>query len=154
MNQWLCFLRQRGMLLPLAVFLLVVLAAMGAFAMRLVVLATASSTQDILGAGAYQAALAGNQWAAYKLYQPDSATPVMQSCPATTTLPINGFSVTVSCTSNAYVDNDTQAVTVYEINSVSTLGTVNTPDYIERQVSLTMSRCIQTIAGIGIVECS
>lgn len=147
-------MRQRGMLLPLAIFLLVVLAAMGAFAMRLVVLAAASSTQDILGAGAYQAALAGNQWAAYQLYQPDSSTPVMQSCPATTTLSINGFSVTVSCSSNAYVDNDTQDVTVYEVTSVATLGTVNTPEYIERQVSLTLSRCIQTIAGIGIVECS
>lgn len=144
---------QGGMLLPVALFLLVVMAAMGAYAMRLVVLANATSSQDIQGARAYQAALAGQQWMAYQLYQPDTSPPAMQSCPATTTLTINGYSVTVSCSSLSEVDRGNQNVNIYEVTSRASRGSANTPEYTERQVTVTLSRCLQTVAAGTTYEC-
>ncbi len=144
---------QKGMLLPVAFFLLVVLAAMGAYAMRLVILANATSGQDISGARAYQAALAGQQWMAYQLFQPDTSPPVMQSCPASTTLTINGYTVTVSCTGLSEVDRGNQIVNIYEVTSRASRGSVNTPEYVERQVTVTLSRCLQAVAAGNAYEC-
>lgn len=145
--------RQSGLLLPVALFLLVVLSALGAYAVRMTVLTTMAAVQDVQGVNAYLAARAGNEWAAYQINQPDLAEPVMQSCPART-LVINGFSVQVSCSSQSYVDNGSQDVQIYQVTSVATKGVAGTADYIERRVSLIISRCIQALAGAGHVECN
>lgn len=60
----------QGFMLPLAIFLLVVLAALGAYAMRLSILTNAGSTQDILSSRAYFAARAGAEWAAMRVMNP------------------------------------------------------------------------------------
>lgn len=147
--------RQSGMLLPVAMFLLVVLSALGAYAVRMTVLTNMAAAQDILAVNAYFAAKAGNDWAAYQIYQPDMAEPTMQSCPSTTTLVINGFSVQVSCASSvSYTDNGDQNVQIYQVTSVATKGTAGTADYVERQVGSTYSRCIQNNAPLARTECN
>lgn len=145
--------RQAGLLLPVALFLLVVLSALGAYAVRMTVLTSMATAQDMLGVNAYLAARAGNEWAAYQINQPDLAEPTMQSCPART-LVINGFTVQVSCSSQSYVDNGSQDVQIYQVTSVATKGVAGTAEYIERRVNLIISRCIQALAGSGHVECN
>jgi MSHA biogenesis protein MshP len=142
---------QRGFLLPLAIFIMVILAGMGVYAMRLTVLANQSTTQDILGTQAYLAARAGYEWAAYQIYRPADTPPVLQNCPANQNLVLNGFNVAVSCVANngtaigsvgGAIDNGSQNISVYEITSTATQGAAGTANYIERVVRLTLSRCV------------
>lgn len=148
-------IRQSGMLLPVAVFLLVVLSALGAYAMRLSVLTNASTAQDILSVQAFMAGKAANEWVSYQIYQPDaSGAPAMQNCPATTSLAINGFNVQIGCSVQAYEDESNQAVNIYHVVSTATMGTVGTAQYVERQVTTTLSRCIETNASGTKTECN
>lgn len=147
--------KQHGLLLPVAVFLLVVLSGMGAFALRLSVLTQAMMSQDILGVQAYMAAKASNEWVSYQLYQPDATgAPTMQACPTTTTLTINGFNVQINCSVQSFEDDSIQAVNVYRVVSIASKGTAGTADYIERQVTATLSRCISTDGYSVTTECN
>lgn len=147
--------RQTGMLLPVAVFLLVVLSAMGAYAMRMSVLTNATMSQDILMVQANQAGKAANEWVTYQVYLPDATgAPVMQACPTTTSLTINGFNVQISCSVQTFEDEVNQAVRVYRVVSTATQGTYGTADYIERQATATLSRCIRTDASGVKTECN
>ena len=56
--------RQYGFSLPAAIFLLVVLALMGAVIVTVTGLQQSSQQLDVLGARAYQAARAGIEWGA------------------------------------------------------------------------------------------
>lgn len=58
-------LSQRGMALPTALFLLVIMASLSLYLMRISTLQQAGSAQDFLSARAFQAARAGMEWAAY-----------------------------------------------------------------------------------------
>ena len=58
--------RARGFALVLAVFLIVSLAAIGAYLLTVSNVQVESSTKDELGARAYQAARAGLEWGAYR----------------------------------------------------------------------------------------
>lgn len=146
---------QLGMLLPVAVFLLVVLSALGAYAMRLSVLTNASTAQDILSTQAFMAGKAANEWVSYQIYQPDAGgAPAMQNCPSTASLAINGFTVQIGCSVQAYVDESNQAVNVYRIDSVASQGTLGTAEYVERRVTTILSRCIQTDASGNKTECN
>lgn len=134
---------ERGMLMPLAIFMLVVLAAMTAYAMRMVVLANATGALEVLTAGAYQAAVAGNQWMAYQLLQPDRTPPQLARCPAALSLQINGYDVAISCSQRSYIDNGNQLLGLYEIAAIAHKGDVYTPDYVEREVRMTLSKCLR-----------
>ena len=91
--------RRSGFALPTAIFLMVILAALGVFIARISLIQTSSSALDALGAGAYQAARAGVEWGAY-----DSLRNA--NCAASTSLAFAGtalapFTVTVTCASTA-----------------------------------------------------
>jgi len=86
---------QRGFAIVAAIFLLVVLAALGAFMVTVSNGQHMSSTQDIQGSRAYWAARVGLEWAV--------AGVVSSSvCPAGTTLSVEDFDVSVTCTSQPY----------------------------------------------------
>lgn len=141
--------KQKGFLLPVAIFLLVVLAGLGAYAVNLTATANASSVQDILGVRAYMAARAGAEWGAMKVLAPGTTT--MADCPAaSTSLTINNFSVTVGCTRNEYAEQGgDQTIRVYDITSTATQGTAGNADFVSRQIKVTLSRCLQ-----GTIECN
>lgn len=134
--------QQAGFLLPAAIFLLVILAGLGAFAVNINAVQQNAGTQDIQGTRAYHAARGGIEWAAYQIMQlpaPNSRA----SCPATTTLSLGSFTVTVTCTANAYTENGgDHKVDIYEISSTASFGTVHSQGYIERKVDVTLSKCI------------
>ncbi len=86
---------QRGFSVVTAIFLLVVLAAMGAFMVTFSTVQHIPSAQDVQGVRAYQAARAGIEWGAYRVLR-------NASCVGSTVLPalggtLAGVTVTVLC---------------------------------------------------------
>jgi MSHA biogenesis protein MshP len=127
----------RGFSLISAIFLLVVIAALGTFAVTLSTSQQQSAALDVMGSRAYQAARAGIEWGAYQALQNNS-------CTNTTTLPalpntLATFSVTVVCTSSAASEAGA-TVTMYQLFSTAKQGTPATPNYVERQVSVTIAK--------------
>lgn len=146
---------QQGFSLVTAIFILVVLAGLGA---AMVILSTAqqqSSTLDILGSRAYQASRAGIEWAAFQIVQsgvvapPSGAGGFAALCQTgATRAPVNlagtlsAFSVSVSCNASSAVESAT-TVWLYSINSTASGvagATVGSADYVERQMTVTIAQ--------------
>ncbi len=144
--------RAKGFMLPVAIFLLVTLAALVGYAMRLSLLAQMGTIQDVQGANAYLAARAGVEWAAYQVLSPGSVG--MQGCIASpTTLTINNFTVSVTCSRSVLQDKGaTQDVGIYSITSTASVGAIGAQDRIERQIAVTLSRCLYS--GPPVEECN
>jgi MSHA biogenesis protein MshP len=149
--------RQRGFTIVSAIFLLVVLSVLGA--MILVVSTTQSTTsaQDVQGSRAYHAARVGLEWGLYQVLDPLNTTvvppgvgwPSMPGCAATpvgTPLAIEGFSVTVACTSSDYTEGATQSIRVYQLTATAVRPglVVGSLDYVERQMQVSASMCRDT----------
>jgi MSHA biogenesis protein MshP len=137
----------QGFLLPAAIFILVILAALGAYTLNVTSLQQAGSTQDVQGARAYQAARAGIEWGAFQVLSP--ATTALANCPASPTiLSVEGFGVSVACTRSAdyFEQGADHTIAMYDIIATASLGAANTTNYIERQIQVTLSKCLGTDA--------
>lgn len=138
----------KGFSLVTAIFLLVVIAALGTFAVTLSTTQQQSTALDVLGARAYQAARTGIEWGAYQVL-PNSAVPggFAANCRAGATsqviapLPntLAGFNVNVGCNAASQVEGAT-TLWVYQLTSTATQGVVATPDYVERQMAVTIAQ--------------
>lgn len=145
---------QAGFIIPAAIFLIVVLAALGAYAVTISTTQSFASAQDVQGSRAYHAARSALEWEIYQVLDPANSTvvapanpgwPNFPACPASTALAINGFTVTVSCTSSDYNENATvRSIRVYSITATAASGTVATLGRIERQLQVTLSKCRAT----------
>lgn len=144
--------RAKGFMLPVAIFLLVTLAALVGYSMRLSLLAQMGTIQDVQGANAYLAARAGVEWAAFQVLSPGSVG--MQGCVASpTTLTINNFTVLVTCDQTVLQDKGaTQNIGIYSITSTASVGAIGAQDRIERQIAVTLSRCLYS--GPPVEECN
>ena len=136
--------RQRGFALVTAIFILVVLAGLGA---AMVTISTAQHTtvaMDIQSTRAYQSARAGIEWGAFQSLQtplPVGFTcPLLPAAPATYSMtPIAGFTTTVTCNSTAHSEG-AATVTMYTLISTATFGAANTTDYIARQLQARVAK--------------
>lgn len=130
---------QAGFAIVSAIFLLVVLAALGAFMVTFSTVQHTTSAQDLQGTRAYHAARAGAEWGVYQVVQ---TTPA--SCAGTASVPLGGtlagFAVNVQCAAAGPFNEGGVQSSVYTITSTATSGTVGTPTYIERQVQVTVQR--------------
>lgn len=91
--------RMRGFSLVSAIFLLVVLAALGAAIVTVSTVQHQSSALDIQGVRAYQAARAGIEWGLFRRLQAGACVGSTNiALPGGTSLA--GFSVTVTCTAD------------------------------------------------------
>ena len=132
---------QRGFAIVAAIFLLLLMAALGALMVTLSGTSNVTSAQDIQGVRAYQAARAGLEWGIYRAMIP--AAPGL--CAATATLPaladnLAPFAVTVTCASTTVADG-ANTVVLYDISSTATLGTaVGSANYVERRLNATVER--------------
>ncbi len=145
---------QRGFTIVSAIFILVVLAALGAF------IAVVSTTQqigaamDVQGARAYQAARAGIEWGTYRIWVNNQANRYTnKNCDGTTNSPItasfippaptlSAFTVTVTC---SVTPDAAGGPTVYSITAVacnqpspagSCPGLVGNANYVERRMTV------------------
>jgi MSHA biogenesis protein MshP len=126
---------QYGFSLISAIFLLVVIAALGTFAVTISTTQQQSAALDVLGARAYQASRAGIEWGAYQVLQNGgcpAASQVLAAMPNT----LANFRVQVDCLSTP-VSEASATVTMYQLTSNASQGT--TPNYVERQMSVTLA---------------
>ena len=137
---------QRGFSLISAIFLLVVIAALGTFAVTLSTSQQQSAALDVLGSRAYQAARAGIEWGAYQAIINNGAGIACALLPASApngpivmANTLQNFNVMVDCGSAA-ASEASATVTMYQLTSTAKQGTVATPNYVERQMSVTIAK--------------
>ncbi|OGV77778.1 MAG: hypothetical protein A3I83_04805 [Methylotenera sp. RIFCSPLOWO2_02_FULL_45_14] len=124
---------QSGFAIIAAIFLLVVLAALGAFMVTFSNTQHLTSAQDVQGSRAYWAARAGLEW---------GIAGIPTTCPALpTTLNVDSFSVVVTCTLQTYPDSEAGVtINIFRITSVASTGTIGSLGFIERSLSATMEK--------------
>jgi MSHA biogenesis protein MshP len=153
---------QKGFSLVAAIFLLVVLALLGALVASVTGMQQASGRLDVLGVRAYDSARAGLEWGAHRVLDPNNtlnpatcSPVVMPSCPApTTNLPALGgslasFTVTVICAQTADTTEGNRSVRTFQVvatacNQPSGGACPNAAPgagYVERQLQATLSKC-------------
>ena len=128
--------RARGFSLVAALFLIVVIAALGAFAVRIGASQQQTVNLALLSAKALAAADSGIEYGGYQALN-------ASSCPANTTLlltegGLNGFTVTVTCSVTTHAESNA-TVSVYRIDATSAYGIYGMPDYVSRHVYATFS---------------
>lgn len=144
---------EAGFSLVSAIFLLVIIAALGVFMLSLSTMSQTSSAQDLQGSKAYQAANAGIEWGTFLVMTPENLSyssdpPSAQApyaCAAPLTMPalagaLQGFNVTVSCAMSSTIEGG-NTLRVYQITALATWGTLNSPQYIERSITATIGTC-------------
>ena len=134
---------ESGFVLPTAIFLLVVLAALATYMVSLSRTGHISSALDIQGARAYQAARAGIEWAAWQTIDPQALQPSPAPCPVPTVLTLTGtlagFAVNVGCTRTVETDG-ADTVAIYQITSTATSGVAGEVDFVQRQIQASFSK--------------
>ena len=141
-------LRQRGMSIITAIFVLLMLSGVAAYVVSLSGSQHAGSGMDITGARVYQAARAGAEWgvwnavkgSAYCLAGTDTQTLATGAAGALAGT-LAPFTVTVSCTTTSHLEGAT-TVKVYAITSTACNQGAVCPaaapafGYVERQVTM------------------
>lgn len=130
---------ESGFVLPTAIFLLVVLAALATYMVSLSRTSHISSALDVQGTRAYLAARAGIEWGAWQLLRNSTCAAASPHLALAGTLA--AFSVDVSCTPSGppYTDG-ADTITVYVITSTATSGAPGQVDYVERQIQASFSK--------------
>lgn len=152
---------QRGFSLVSAMFLLIVLALLGVA--MLAVSGAQHNTQalDLNGTRAYQAGQAGLEWGMMQVLDPAGtnpnlalATPQAPGCFASTTLNLAfgpaSFSTVVTCAVTTTTESNRQ-IAVYTLTSTASSGAGS--NAIERQVTATVSRCVDPFGPTPRREC-
>jgi len=161
--------RSRGFSLITAIFLLVILAALGAFMVTFTGLQQRTVQADVLGVRAYYAARAGIDWGLYRALDPDNtiapgaggfATCAQVSRTITTMGgSLTPFTVVVNCTATA--PDPTEAgktlrvfqITATACNNATCPAVAPPPGYVERQIVVTAARCKDPLAPSPRFEC-
>lgn len=139
-----------GFSLVTAIFLLVVIAALGVFVVTLSTTQQQSAALDVLGTRAYQAARAGVDWGAYQVIQSEAsggafasacqAGPTSRVVAMPNTLAV--FSVNVECSATVHAEGNRPQLWIYQLTSTASGVTGAAPgssDYIERQMRVSIA---------------
>lgn len=126
---------QNGFSLVPALFLLVVLAALGVVAVRLAGVQHQTVVLAMQSGRAYAAARSGVDWSAYQAL-------VNGSCAAATLnlteAGLAGFSVDTTCSSTVHSEGP-NTVRVYVIDAFAWSGSYGNPDYVSRRIRSTVT---------------
>jgi len=128
--------RQSGFSLVAALFLIVVIGALAAFAVRIGSGQQQTVNLGLLGARALAAADSGIEWGAFRALNGGSC--VASTALALTEGGLNGFTVVVGCGSTTHTEG-TATVTVYRFDALAQAGTYGTPDFVSRRVYATFT---------------
>ena len=138
--------KQRGFSIITAIFLIVVLAALGAFAVSMFRVQQTTAAFDELGTRGYQAAQAGIEWGAWQvLIGPGTCAAATGSLALPGSL--SSFTVTVACASMVHTEAG-NTVTIYQLTATACNQPAGGacpnpapgPDYVERQVQGAVER--------------
>jgi MSHA biogenesis protein MshP len=141
----------RGFTLVTVVFVLVVLALLGAALAQVSMRQQLGSAAEVEHARALQSARAGLEWAAFQVLRnpaPPAAAPTCFATASFTVAGLTGYTVTVSCTRSDATDGDA-SLAFYKLvanacnapgaGACPATGTLQ-PTYVERQLTWTVSR--------------
>ena len=160
--------RERGLSLVTAIFLMVVLAMLGAFMVSVTGMQQSSSVLDVQGVRAYEAARAGVEWGAWKVLDPNDAIGTYDpaDCPSTTELTLAGslspFTVTVTCTRTLETEGYRNVAVYLVVATACNQPSASSPKcpnsspsggYLERQVQALFSKCKDTTASAPKFAC-
>jgi MSHA biogenesis protein MshP len=128
-----------GFSLISAIFLLVVMAGLGAVMLTFTSVQQTTSTQDLQGTRAFQAARAGIDFGLYQVLAPSgtavcggAASPVWDGSLA-------GFQTTVNYACDVFTEGG-NTITVFTITSTASAGAAGSPHRIERVLRATVSQ--------------
>jgi len=124
---------QRGFSIVAAIFLLVVLASLGAFMLTFSNTQHLTSSQDVQGSRAYWAARAGTSWAISTILAAPTVCPV-----SPTTFNVDGFTVSVICDLKSYDEGGVTKRVFSTTSTSSSGGAVGTIGRTERSLSATL----------------
>lgn len=140
--------RQSGFVLVLAVFMLVMLAAISAYLLTISNLQVQTAVQDELGARAYQSARTGIDWGTYQILRAPAqafATACAAGASAQTIAlagQLAGFSVAVTCQAGAA---QTEGASTYRAYNITATGCNQAAcpgapgaTYVERQLQVSL----------------
>ena len=130
---------QRGFALVAAIFLIVVLASLGVFIVRVSGVQHQTVNVALLGARAFEAAVAGMEWGAFQALDSGTCT--------TTTLNLTegglaGFDVDVTCSSSAHTESG-NVYNLYLIDVEARNGVYGTPDYVSRRMQARVTDALE-----------
>jgi len=127
---------ERGFSLISAIFLLVVLAGLATYAVRVSVMQQQTVNLALRSAQAFHAARSGVAWAAYRAVSSGFCGPGSVALSEAGT---NGFSVQVSCAQSTHSEG-ASTINVYTIDVLAESGLYGGPDYVSRRVQTKISR--------------
>lgn len=151
--------RQRGVSIIAAIFLMLLFSAIAAAMVTLTTTSNATSSQDIQGARAAQAARAGIEWGLWQvLNNPANGPPITAAAalPGCFASPANigaipGFAVSVSCAMVA-TEEGPRNVRIYRIVSTATGAAPGIG--VERQFIVTAEVCRDTLSTVPPFDCA
>lgn len=127
--------RLRGFSLVPALFLLIVLAGLGAVAVRITGVGAQTVVLGMQTARAYAAARSGIEWASYRALVSGTCAP---GSLALTEAGAAGFTVDTSCSSTTHTEGSS-SVRIYVIEAFAHAGAYGTPDYVSRRLRATIT---------------
>ncbi len=127
--------RQAGFSLVPALFLLVVLAALGLVAVRLAAVQQQTVVLAMQSGRAYAAARTGIQWSAYQALNNASCAAASINL---TEGGLAGFTVETDCSSTSHAEGP-NTVNVYVIDAFAWSGSYGNPDYVSRRMRSTVT---------------
>jgi MSHA biogenesis protein MshP len=125
---------QRGFAAVAAIFLVVVLATLGAFMLTFSNTQQLTSAQDMQGTRAYWVARAGLEWGVNRVS-------AVNACPAAVNNlgAVEGFNLVVNCGLATYVENGVNR-NIFRLTAQATAGNVGTIGYVERSLTAGVER--------------
>lgn len=126
--------RHHGFAAIAAIFLVVVLAALGGVMVTFSNAQQRTSAQDLQGTRAYWVARAGLEWGVNRVLA-TNACPV----PVNNLGAVEGFNLVVNCGLATYVENGLNR-NIFRLTSQATVGTVGSVGYVERNLSASVER--------------
>ena len=118
-----------------AIFLIVVLASLGTYIVRISGMQHQTVNVTLLGSRAFQAARVGVEWAAFQALDSAACT--------TTTLTLtegglDGFDVDVTCTSSSHTETG-NTYNIFVIDVEARAGVYGNPDYVSRRMQASLT---------------
>lgn len=126
---------QRGISLVPALFLLIVLAALGIVAVRLSAIQSQTVVLAMQSARAFSAARAGIDWSAYRAIVNGNCS---NSTLTLTEGGLNGFVVDTYCAVSSHSEGSA-TVQVFTIDAFARSGVYGAPDYVSRRMQSTIT---------------
>lgn len=127
--------RARGFALVPAIFLIVVLASLAAFAVRLGSQQQQTISLAVQGARGLAAANAGIEWAAWRALNGTCANGSLALAEGA----LVGFTVDVTCSATSIAEGGL-TVNSYVLEATATAGVYGGPDYVRRRVRATLAK--------------